>query len=42
MNNTKECNRVMNNNKNKLNSQISWVFKLEPSAYKVKEKNNVD
>ena len=27
MNNTKKCNRPMNNKKNKLNSKISWQNK---------------
>ena len=33
MNSTKKCNKAINNSKNKLNSKISWLFKLEASAH---------
>ena len=33
MNNTKKCSGVMNSSKNKLNSKISWLFKLEANAH---------
>ena len=29
INNTKKCNRTMNNSKNKPNSKINWIFLFE-------------
>ena len=36
MNGTKKCSGPINNSKNKLNSKISWFFKLEPNAHYIK------
>ena len=36
MNSTKKCNGVMNNSKNKLNSKINWLFKMEPNTLTLK------
>ena len=31
MNNIKKCSGIMNSNKSKLNSKISWLFNLDPN-----------
>ena len=33
MNSTKKYNEAINNSKNKLNSKINWLFKLEPNTH---------
>ena len=42
INSTKKCSRAMNSNKNKLNSKISWLFKLEPNAHEIYLGNGIE